>query len=105
MKHLVAAAPDQAYTVIVINRVFCSSLYILSNDAKSELSTPPPSRGQVPVWKAPPEPPTTPKRSSNPRILLLRRGREGQRTEVMRRQIKGRTIIPLTIEQPPSKKC
>ena len=40
-----------------------------------------------------------------PRILLLRRGREGQRTEVMRRQIKGRTIIPLTIEQPPPKKC
>ena len=40
-----------------------------------------------------------------PRILLLRRGHEGQRTEVMRRQIKGRTIIPLTIEQPPPKKC
>ena len=63
MKHLVAAAPDQAYMVIV---VFCSSsLYILSNDAKSELSIPPPSRGQVPVRKAPPEPPTTPQRSSN----------------------------------------
>ncbi len=39
------------------------------------------------------------------RILLLRRGHEGQRTEVMRLQIEGRTIIPLTIEQPPSKKC
>ncbi len=42
MKHLVAAAPDQAYTVIVINRVFCSSL---SNDTKSELSTPSPQQG------------------------------------------------------------
>ena len=66
MKHLVAAAPDPAYTVIVINRVFCSSLYILSNDANYANYQPlPPSRGQVPVQKAPPEPPTTPKRSSN----------------------------------------
>ncbi len=32
---------------------------------KVNYQPPPPSRGQVPVRKAPPEPPTTPKRSSN----------------------------------------
>ena len=65
MKHLVAAAPDQAYTVIVINRVSVALFISYQMIPKVNYQPPPPSRGQVPVWKTPPEPPTTPKRSSN----------------------------------------
>ena len=65
MKHLVAAAPDQAYTVIVINRVSVALFISYQMMPKVNYQPPPPSRGQVSVRKAPPEPPTTPKRSSN----------------------------------------
>ncbi len=89
--------------------LYCTLVMTQLTSPKVNYQPPPPSRSQVPVWKAPPEPPTTPNDPPivplYPQILLLRRGREGQRTEVMRQQIKGRTIIPLTIKQPPPKKC